>query len=79
MEKWLKCEIIKGMFSDEVTVRVRGESGQSVAVFVPTSQIEPNQKFVRVRAFEKQGKFLAVLPDERHTSVAVRHQDLQPA
>ena len=36
--RWLQCEISKGMFSDEVTVRIASTGGQTVAVFVPKSQ-----------------------------------------
>lgn len=79
MNKWLKCEISKGMFSDEVTVKVRDLQGASIAVFVPKNKVKEEQRVVSVRAFEGQGKTFAVLPDDRHTSIAVSATDLQTA
>jgi hypothetical protein len=79
MRKWLKCEISKGMFSDEVTVKVQDAGGEPVAVFVPKNQVRVDQPTVSVRMYEGYGKTFAILPDERHTAVAVTSSDLQTA
>lgn len=79
MENWLKCEIEKGMFSDEVTVKVTNAKGEAIAVFVPTEQVQPVSKKVRVRSFVASGYTFAVLPDDRRTTLSVNLSDLQPA
>jgi hypothetical protein len=79
MPKWLKCKIDKGMFSDEVTVTVQTRSGEAVAVFVPKADADDRNSRVKVKAFEEQGRTLAVLPDEHQSVIHVRDTDLQPA
>ena len=79
MPKWLKCEIDKGMFSDEVTVTIRISSGEAIAVFVPKQAADHQKNLVRVDAFEQQDNTIAVLPDEHHSVVDVSAADLQPA
>ena len=79
MKRRLKCEISRGMFSDEVTVKVRDVSGASIAVFVPRDKVNEKEKVVFVSAYEGNGKTFAVLPDDRHTSITVQQADLQPA
>jgi hypothetical protein len=79
MPKWLKCRIDKGMFSDEYTVTVHSRSGEAIAVFVPRQSTDDQKHLVRVRAFEEQGKTIAVLPDEHQSVIDVSPADLQPA
>ena len=79
MPKWLKCKIDKGMFSDEFTVTVQTRSGEAVAVFVPKGAADDQKNLVKVRAFEEQGRTIAVLPDEHQSVVDVSATDLQPA
>jgi hypothetical protein len=79
MPKWLKCKIDKGMFSDEFTVTVQSRTGEAIAVFVPKAAADDRKSLVKVKAFEEQGKTLAVLPDEHQSVVDVREADLQPA
>ncbi len=78
MPKWLKCKIEKGMFSDEFTVTVHSRSGESIAVFVPKETADDQKNLVQVKAFERQGKMIAVLPDENQSVVDVSAADLQP-
>jgi hypothetical protein len=79
MPKWLKCKIEKGMFSDEFTVTVKSRSGEPIAVFVPKAAADDQNDRVQVRAFERQGKTIAILPDEHQSVVDVDASDLQPA
>jgi hypothetical protein len=79
MPKWLKCKIEKGMFSDELTVTVHTCNGESIAVFVPKQAADRQNNRVQVKAFEKHGKMIAVLPDENQSVIDVRTADLQPA
>ena len=79
MPKWLKCKIDRGMFSDEFTVTVHTRTGEAIAVFVPKDAADDQKNLVKVRAFEEQGKTMAVLPDEYQSVVDVSATDLQPA
>jgi len=79
MPKWLKCEITKGMFSDEYTVIVRTRSGETVSVFVPKDAAEEHPGRVKVRVAECEGRSIAWLPDEHQSVVDVEASDLQPA
>lgn len=79
MPQWLKCEIAKGMFSDEFTVIVRTLGGEKVSVFVPKTDAQEQQRRVRVRVAELQGRAFAWLPDEHQSVVAVDSADLQKA
>jgi acyl-CoA thioesterase len=79
MPKWLKCKIDKGMFSDEFTVTVHSRAGEAIAVFVPKRSADDQKNLVQVKAFEQQGKIIAVLPDEHQSVIDVNAGDLQPA
>ena len=79
MPKWLKCKIDKGMFSDEFTVTVHSRTGEAIAVFVPKAAADDQKNLVQVKAFEQQGRTIAVLPDENQSVVDVSAGDLQPA
>jgi len=79
MAKWLKCKIDKGMFSDEFTVTVHTAAGEAIAVFVPKQAADDQKNLVQVKAFEKQGKTIAILPDEHQSVIDVNIADLQPA
>ena len=79
MPKWLKCKIDKGMFSDEFTVIVRTHGGDNVSVFVPRDAADLNEGRVKVRADERDGTAIAVLPDENQSVVEVSSSDLVPA
>jgi hypothetical protein len=79
MPRWLRCEVNKGMFSDELTVTVKTRSGESVAVFVPRQAADDQNKRVRVNAFQTDGDYLAVLPDVQQSVIHVDERDLLPA
>jgi hypothetical protein len=79
MAKWLKCTISNGMFSDEFTVTVHSRNGDPIAVFVPRQAADDENKRVKVKTFEREGRTIAVLPDEHQSVVDVKDSDLQPA
>lgn len=79
MSQWLKCQVTKGMFSDELTVTISTRSGEKIAVFVPKSAAEEQSGRVRVRVAERSGHSFAWLPDEHQSVVDVRACDIQPA
>lgn len=79
MSKWLKCKINKGMFSDELNVTVNTSSGDVFAVFVPKLEADDRKNLVKVHVYEREGKTIAVLPDELQSVIAVNESDLQAA
>ena len=75
MSKWLKCKIIKGMFSDEVTVLVCTRSGEDISVFVPKNFAEEPRSRVKVVVTEQSGRNFAVLPNDTQTVIDVKDRD----
>ena len=76
---WLKCEIFKGMFSDEVAIRVAAKRGETSSYFVSKDQVEgpingPGK--VKVRVYRQGETSWAVLPTENAASIPVRESDL---
>lgn len=76
MSQWLKCQVTKGMFSDELTVTVSTRNGERVAVFVPKDAAELKNGRVRVRVAEHAGRPIALLPDEHQSVVEIRESDV---
>ena len=78
-DRWLKCQLDKGMFSDEVAVTYPSSGTPVCSVFVPAQavhgQLGATGK-VRVRIVERQGSLLAVLPSNYSDSVRVQEQDV---
>lgn len=73
-EKWLKCNVFKGMFSDELAVQYR-----SVSFFVPKDQvnIQENQNGkVKVLVFRDGETSWAILPSENRSIILVDEADL---
>lgn len=72
---WLVCdEITKGMFSDELVVVVTRSNGEQVSYFVPADKVEREQKRVRVRFGDIQGRshlFWATLPTSEPVTIPV--------
>ena len=76
-ERQLKCEVSKGMFSNEVVVNyLRG--GQKVSVFVPKDMVTQTGQgaTVRVRVYPAGDGLCAVLPTEDQLLIFVRAEDL---
>lgn len=79
---WLRCQLNRGMFSDEVAVTYPVEGRTVCSVFVPRSDVrgEPEANgvgTVRVNVLRLGGKKLAaVLPTSDRAMVAVQESDL---
>ena len=81
-EKWLKCTVAKGMFSDELVVVFKSEAGEVLSVFVPKEAVEgeiDGEGKVKVRVFDDQGKIWVVLPTPTADTVPIDDQSLVPA
>ena len=73
-ERWLRCEIRKGMFSDERVVVIRVSTGESASFFVPQEWVmgsEGQEGQVKVRAFKEDSRAWAIVPNESQTVLAV--------
>jgi hypothetical protein len=79
MTQWLKCDVKKGMFSDELTVTVQTRSGEAIAVFIPRQAADDQKNLVKVETFEQGGNMVAILPDDHRSVVDVNAFDLEPA
>lgn len=82
-EKWLRCRIGPGMFSDEFVVTVTSilAAGQSDrSLFVARDLVKPESAgangHVRVRAFERDRTWWAILPNEDQEAIPVGPSDL---
>lgn len=79
---WLKCGIFKGMFSDEVAVKVSSAQGDDTSFFVSREKVVGavnGEGKVRVRIFREGDIAWAILPTENAVTIAVRESDLVPA
>jgi hypothetical protein len=79
--RWLKCRIDKGMFSDELAVTYPAEGEQQKSVFIPDSDVQgqPGQTGkVRVTLVRENGTLFALLPSSDRDVVTVREADLVP-
>ena len=82
-ERWLRCRIFKGMFSDELAIQIvqRGDP-QELSVFVPKDKVQGKvdaEGRVRVRVFHQGNLAWAVLPMESQTTVPVDESQLSAA
>jgi hypothetical protein len=76
---WLKCRILKGMFSDERVVVINRVDGRSTSMFVPMGTVRGNidqEGQVRVDVFADRGATWAVLPTEDRDTLPVNVRDL---
>ena len=86
-EKWLKCVVGEGMFSDElvVTVAPKLRSGSDpTSVFVPKEmvrrdEVQRDQGLLRVLAFLRGTTWWAILPTEYQMTIPVSEVDLVSA
>jgi hypothetical protein len=72
LQRQLKCEVTKGMFSDERAVTFMSRAGE-VSVFVPKDVVHENNgsSTVNVRAYQLEKAWLAILPTEDALAVYV--------
>lgn len=83
-EKWLKCTVHEGMFSDEysVTVAPKQRSGRDVtSVFVPRDLVRRKSEdspegLLQVRVYRQGSTWWAVLPSENQVAIPVGDADL---
>lgn len=85
-EKWLKCRVGPGMFSDESAVTVNSVAALATelrSLFVAEEYVRPDrlsdEGHVRVRVFQRGTTWWAVLPNEEQEAIPVRSADLEPA
>jgi hypothetical protein len=79
MEKWLECQLDKGMFSDEMAVTYPAHGQPQKSVFVSSAVVRgvPGQRGkVRVRVIRKAGGFMAILPSSAQDIVCISEQDV---
>ena len=77
-ERWLSCQLDKGMFSDEVAVTYPPSGVWKKSVFVPQTAIQGSvgaRGKVRVVVLRRDSKMLAVLPNPQHDIVEVAEAD----
>jgi len=77
-EGWLRCDVLKGMFTSERAIRYPAGGTQKASVtsvFVPKESVRgaiDGEGRVRVRVFADEAQHTwAVLPDEVQTLIAV--------
>jgi hypothetical protein len=78
-ERWLVCEILKGVFSDEVAVRYVVRDREGVSFFVPRDKVrirDKNRGEVIDRVVVRGGAPYAVVPTEDQAMIPVREEDL---
>jgi hypothetical protein len=78
-DKWLRCQIAKGMFSDEKAVTYSSRDGTKISVFVPEKFVEPISEStgrVKVSVFTKGSQTWAVLPNDSRDEVLVGNDDI---
>ena len=80
-ERWLKCSILKGMFSDEYAIKL-GTEKDPMSFFVPREMVRGNineKGQVKVRVMLEGKDPLAVLPTCEQSIIPVSGQDLVEA
>jgi hypothetical protein len=80
-EQWLRCQLLKGMFSDEVAIKCMVR-GKEFSVFVPkdfvSGEVDQEGK-VRVMVFQLAGTSWAVLPSAQKSIIPINDHDLVSA
>lgn len=76
-EKWLRCGVLQGMFSDEMVVVIKTLSGEEVSFFVPKQQVEAGR--VMVRTFKQGTRAWAVIPNDSQSIIPVDESELAAA
>ena len=75
-EKWLRCSIAKGMFSDEFAILYSRPNSRQISVFVPRQFVDESTGRVKVCVFTKGYQTWAVLPNESRKEVLVSSDDI---
>lgn len=75
MDRWLKCKVLKGMFSDERAVVVHRRGNGSVQFFVPASSTRGDE-WVRVKVFSRSDGSWAEMPTPQRDSVPIAPEEI---
>ncbi len=71
-EAWLKCELSKGMFPDEIGVSFKADNGEEISLFCFKDFVDTKSQRLRVKVIGKQdGQILVRLPVESLNGVRV--------
>ena len=77
--RWLRCQLDKGMFSDEVAVTYPPHGQWQKSVFVDADSVEGSTGEigrVRVKVIRRDGSLMAVLPSSNQDFVIVQAGDI---
>ena len=75
----LKCQVLKGVFSDERTIVLQLWDGDRYSAWVPSSEVTgeiDHEGAVNVDVYRDQEATWAVLPTEYRDMVAVKAEDV---
>ena len=78
-DRWLACQLDKGMFSDEMAVTYPASGNLQKSVFVAAQTVKGlpgNRGKVRVRVIRRNGSLMAILPSANQDIVSVSEQDV---
>jgi hypothetical protein len=78
-ERWLRCQLDKGMFNDEVAVTYPPQGPWQKSVFVDANLVEGTIGGigrVRVKTIRRDGSLMAVLPSSYQDIVIVQAEDI---
>lgn len=77
--QWLKCRVLKGMFSDERAIVYSMSNGKESSAFVPSAKVRgkiDHDGAVSVEVFQDGDTTWAVLPTEYRDAVPVNRTQL---
>lgn len=79
-DAWFKCQVRKGMFSDERLITYRLTNGEEYSDWVPADKVRgenaPNGA-VRVKAYELDGVLWVMLPTDYSDSIVPVVSDVE--
>lgn len=73
---WLRCALLPGMFSDELTVVVARSNGAEESHFVPMKDIDQERGRVRVSLSEWKSQIWATLPTPDRVVIPVPRENV---
>lgn len=77
--RWLRCQLDKGMFSDEMAVTYPPQGHWQKSVFVDSDYVDGSAGDVgrvRVKLIRRSGSLMAVLPSSYQDIVIVQAEDI---
>ena len=78
-ETWLRCNVFRGIFSDEVGVQISPKQGDVFAFIVSRDAVQGDYDQpgkLRVKAYCRGDTLWAVLPTEDQTVIPINDADL---